>query len=535
MYSNSYMTVKSPLTAFARLLDVNNWLQVGRVLSFAAMAASLVACGPSYQKREVFAKTVELPSGRFVGPIDVELPTKPSDSATYMEVVTELQAACTPRLRISFPDGEVADIGADDSHWQALLARRADGEASPKANGQGSTASGERPAASDERPAANGQLRTATVQPGHWQQVHSESWPGQLEFLHQRDQRCAGTRVYRHRYLTGVQDRQQLSIWGQVPQELAGARLTVRVREVVDLDHRQRLVEARIEARRNAEREARERAARAERRRRRAERRAEKIRRRNAERRARPRPPKPEPKGERPKKAKAEGARWVGGYWAWHGSKGKWVWQRGHWGRPARAPALRREDHGRPPVAGCTWQHGHWVWRPGNGSWRWVPGHWNAPPPKLEEPGQPPVPESDWIAGQWISVGTSFRWIPGRWGRPKPRVEIIPPPPRPGAQWVAGAWVRLSGKWTWMAGYYRDAKRKPPARKVEQPGPKPEPGAQWLAGYWRWDGARYQWMAGHWERPPGEGYVWVPDPVDPVAGVVLGGRWVLRVEIGGPR
>jgi hypothetical protein len=54
----------------------------------------------------------------------------------------------------------------------------------------------------------------------------------------------------------------------------------------------------------------------------------------------------------------------------------------------------------------------------------------------------------------------------------------------------------------------------------------------WLQGYWRWEVARteFVWVDGHWERPPGEGYVWVPEPQGP-GGIVIRGHWELRVRV----
>jgi hypothetical protein len=151
----------------------------------------------------------------------------------------------------------------------------------------------------------------------------------------------------------------------------------------------------------------------------------------------------------------------------------------------------------------------------------------------VEERGQPPVPESPWVPGQWVREGASFRWITGYWGRPSPREETIPPQPFEGATWRAGTWLKIKGNWVWSPGFYEDSRRPPPPRKQESPGARPHPDAVWLAGFWRWSQQRtaYAWIAGHWELPPGEGYVWVPDPPDPQAGVSIGGHWKLRLHI----
>jgi len=48
---------------------------------------------------------------------------------------------------------------------------------------------------------------------------------------------------------------------------------------------------------------------------------------------------------------------WIGGVWAWHG---RWVWERGHWGRP--------------PRRGATWVPHRYVYR--NGAHVFVRGGW---------------------------------------------------------------------------------------------------------------------------------------------------------------
>ncbi|GAB4526873.1 MAG: hypothetical protein Tsb0020_44530 [Haliangiales bacterium] len=114
-----------------------------------------------------------------------------------------------------------------------------------------------------------------------------------------------------------------------------------------------------------------------------------------------------------------------------------------------------------------------------------------------------------------------------------PRLETIPAPPFAGAKWRAGIWLKLGGKWKWSPGYYESGVRKPPPRKTERPSKKPHPDAVWLVGFWRWHAAQnqYTWVPGHWEEPPGEGYVWVPDPPDPQTGTSITGRWRLEIDV----
>jgi hypothetical protein len=82
----------------------------------------------------------------------------------------------------------------------------------------------------------------------------------------------------------------------------------------------------------------------------------------------------------------------------------------------------------------------------------------------------------------------------------------------------------------WSPGFW-EGTVKPPPPKLETPPPQPGAAAVWLSGFWRWDSAQstHVWVAGHWELPPGENYVWVPDPAG-AAGVVLRGHWELRVR-----
>jgi hypothetical protein len=469
-----------------------------------AYVAVATGCGHT-RKNLIYETTVALPSGRFVGPVEVEVPRQADHRGRDFEIRAELVATCGPLLLISYPDGEVSRIGDGDERWQSLLALRAENnETSAQAPDEPS------PPATDSASAPSG--------PGRWERVTTERWPGQLEFLRIRQSRCGDRGRYERRYETGYDQTGRVTVWAEVPQELGEARLTVRVYEIIDVD---------------AEARARERASAREQERVRAEQRRREGAEKAAARARKPKLPEPPPRRENPDPAEAPGATWSPGYWTYSPGKGGWVWISGHWRAPARTPDPRVEDHGPPPVAGCTWQSGHWVWAQGPGRWDWVPGHWNAPPPRVEDPGQPPVPESPWIPGQWVADGNGFSWIAGYWGRPRPREETVPPPPYQGATWRAGTWLKVKGRWVWSPGFYEDNRRSPPPRKQESPGVRPHPDAVWLAGFWRWSRQRtdYEWIAGHWELPPGEGYVWVADPPDPQAGVSIGGRWEPRINI----
>lgn len=468
---------------------------------FIASFPLLVGCG-HIERKVIFDKTIDIPTGRFTGPIDVDVPKRAEHNNRDFEVVVSLRAACGPLIKFSTPDGEVWDLGENHENWQAWLVKRA--LAGPGA---------------DAPPSAQGSPgQPIPAGPGHWQTVQTESWPGQLTFLQIRAQRCMQSAEYEFEYLNAFDESSRMTFWGDPPQEIVNGKLSIKFYEVID-------VHAELEARLKAEAEAK----------------AAKI---QAEAWAKAaasgsfevevtQTPMPPPKKENPPPAKAEGATWVPGHWVWHGTDGKWVWVGGHWNAPATAPGPMTENTGNPPNPGCTWNPGHWVWVPGDGSWEWVPGHWNAPPPKIENPGPPPVPESTWTAGYWVKVNGKFEWVAGYWGKPRPRVETPPPAPSASARWVAGVWVKVNGKWVWSPGYWERSGRPPPSPKVETPPPSPAPGSVWLSGFWRWNDAKsdYEWIPGHWEIPPGEGYAWVADPVDPRIGISLGGHWELKVKV----
>jgi hypothetical protein len=518
-------------------------------LGAVAYIALATGCGPTLRKNLIFETTVALPSGRFVGPVEVEVPRQADHGGREFEIRAELVATCGPLLLISYPDGEISRIGDGNERWQSLLALRAQnnessaeppGESTNEANAElPSESTNEASAESPSEPTADSSAESpgeptaeppppgtgadsAPAESGRWVRVTTESWPGQIEFLQTRESRCSARRRHATRYETGYDETGRVTVWAEVPQELGEAQLTVRVYEIIDVD-------AEAEARARVRERERER-VRAERRRKEAD---EKAAEKEAARAREPRPPKPAPNPENPDPAEAEGATWSPGYWAYSPGEGKWLWVSGHWLAPARTPGPKEESNGSPPVAGCTWESGYWVWVEGPGRWDWTPGHWNAPPPRVEDRGQPPVPESPWVPGQWVADGASFKWIAGYWGRPTPRAETIPPPPFKGAQWRAGTWLKVSGKWVWSPGFYEDSRKAPPPRKQESPGTRPHPDAVWLAGFWRWSQKRtdYEWIAGHWELPPGEGYVWIPDPPDPQAGVSIGGRWELPINV----
>ncbi len=473
------------------------------------------ACGSTIKRSLIFEKELSLNTGRFVGPIEVEVPRREAGSHHDYQYELTLETGCGPLLRISFPDGEVGSVGDQNDVWQSLLARRA---ASPEVSlpPQINQVESEQELTGTSQIPRSQVPETYTLPPaqGHWQQTRVESWHGQLEFMAKLPTRCAVQKTYSKRYTTAFDESGLLKIWAEVPQELSNAKVTLRVFALVDEEADAVRVRS---AKRKLER---------------AQRASLRV---EVKRTSRPRPAKPAPKRERPKAAKADGAIWVSGYWGWSGHKGKWIWDKGHWGSPKTRPALKAEGQGVGPIVGCRWNSGHWNWQTSDGSWTWTPGYWLAPPPKAEVPGTPPVPESSWISGQWIRTQSSFRWVSGRFGNPSPRTEVIPASPYYGARWRAGAWLKLKGKWIWSPGFYEKSTSAPPSRKTENPGAPPVAGAVWLSGFWRWNVASssYNWNPGHWERPPGEGYVWVAAPPDPRTGYSIGGKWILQIDVRG--
>ncbi|MBK9259134.1 MAG: YXWGXW repeat-containing protein [Polyangiaceae bacterium] len=472
--------------------------QFGPGVVIAIGLSFVLGCG-HVERKIIFDKTIDIPAGRFSGPIEIEVPRRADHKNRDFEIETRLSAACGPLLRLSFPDGEVATLGDEDEDWQKLLTRRALA---------GSAADG--PA---ERAPRRGDVPAT---PGHWEAVRTESWPGQLVFLEQRKVRCAKAATYDSLYLNAFDESGRMTFWADTPQEIANAKITVKVYELID-------VKAELEAAAKLEAEAKARAAGS-------------ISVGGSVRvgvDVNPTTPEPPPKKESPPPAIDPGATWVPGHWKWTPGSGKWVWIPGYWNPPKTVPGPKTENPGDPPTAGCTWAPGHWVWVQTDGSWEWVPGHWNAPPPRVENPGAPPVPESKWVPGYWVKVNGRFEWVAGYWGKPSPRAETPPPPPHAGARWVAGVWINVQGKWVWSPGYYERSGRPPPAPKAETPPPSPAPGSVWLGGFWRFSDAKndYEWIAGHWEIPPGEGYVWVADPPNPALGVPISGHWELRVKV----
>ncbi len=527
----------------SRVVNVNNrihpplrwWHKRHIVMATIALLATVGAgCGPSIQRSLLYEKTVAIPPGRFSGTVEFRVPQRPKDSVRDYQYVVTMEAMCGPQLRISYPDGEVRKLGSGDSRWQTLLGRRAGAIAyaggeqvfAPENYSQETAPPAPQPARGETPPIPRpAQGPTAGVpapvlapQPhvvapparGHWEQRVVEQWSGQVEFLRMQKQRCRQSKQYTRRYTTAFSQDDILKIWTDVPQEINNAKVTIRLYELINKD-----LEADIREQKQ------QKIARRERRAKRWSKEANT-----------PRPPEPAPKNERPSPAVDPGATWSPGSWRWN-YKGRWVWESGHWRRPQTSPGLLQTNHGAAPIVGCTWANGHWTWEKSDGSWTWHKGHWNPPPPRQERPGTPQVPEQPWKAGFWVKVGLTFRWQAGHWGRPNLRKETIPTPPRAGSKWHKGTWLKLRGRWIWSAGFYEGSQASPPPPKPEVASAPPSPRAVWLRGFWRWEvtTSSYRWVPGHWELPPGEGYVWVFDPVDPTTGFSISGQWKLQINI----
>lgn len=481
-------------------------------LSFGALLLVLGCAG--VQRVPLKSEDVRLADGRFIGPLEIPVPRRADHQGHDFEITVTLRARCAPKLVLAFPDGETQSLGQNDQGWQDLLALRARGEQvnvaqaapPPVAPAPPLPPQQDGPLPYPGPPSSPGVAVDAQVviplpQPpaGHWESVTTESWTGQLAFERARAERCARGGEYRATYLNAFDETGMLTLWAEVPQELREASLSYEIVELIPpkveppapvVEHRAVVVVSTPPPKR--------------------------------------RPPAPAPKKENPPAPGDARATWVPGQWSWDGGDGEWVWHEGSWRAP-RPPALQAEATGAPPNAGCTWAAGYWTWESRGGRWVWQAGHWNAPPPLDEPRVDQPDPGAPWISGEWRWGRINFVWTQGRWGKPPVRAETPPAPPFSGAQWVRGDWILVSGRWVWSPGFYEGAQRPPPPR-AEDPGVAPGPGAVWLQGFWRWDLARteFLWIDGHWELPPGEGYVWVPEPQG-AGGLVIRGHWELRV------
>jgi hypothetical protein len=482
---------------------------------FCSVSMVLAGCA-GVQRVPLRSETVRLQDGRFIGPLEIPVPRRADHQGHDFEIEVTLHARCAPKLVLAFPDGETESLGEDDSGWQQLLTLRADGERAaptPAPVVQQPPPPPSPSRLSDEPlpyPGPNTALAVdATLvvplptQPsGHWETVTNETWSGQLAFERERARRCGAFKDYRVLYLNAFDETGMLTLWAEVPQEILEGELSYRITELVPPK-----VEAPAPPAVAAE---------------------TRVVVRTPPPPPKKQPPAPAPKNERPKPAVDSRATWTPGQWVWSEGQGEWVWHPGWWRAPS-APALQVEATGAPPNAGCTWASGYWTWERGEGRWIWQPGHWNAPPPLDDVRGEPPGPGAPWVNGSWSWVGTRFSWTMGHWGKPPVLVETQPTPPFSGAQWVRGDWILVGGRWVWSPGFYEGAQRPPPP-KAEIPGVAPGPGAVWLQGYWRWDATLsvHVWIAGHWELPPGENYVWVPEPQG-AGGLIIRGHWELRL------
>ena len=486
------------------------------LLPFGALV--LLGCA-GVQRVPLKSEEVRLADGRFIGPLEIPVPRRVDHQGHDFEIHVTLKARCAPKLVLAFPDGETQSLGENDQRWQDLLVLRARGEQVNAAPRPVPVAPMPQPGPPPPPPpqpdgplpypgTAGVAVDTQVVIPlpqqptGHWENVTTETWAGQLSFERARAERCAQGGEYRATYLNAFDETGMLTLWAEVPQELRDASLSYEIVELVPpkveapppvVEHPAAAVVVVHTP-------------------------------------PKPQPPQPAPKHESPPAPGDARATWIPGQWYWEGGEGEWVWHGGSWRAPS-APALQVEMTGPPPNAGCTWVSGYWTWEARDGRWVWQGGHWKAPPPLNEPRVDPPDPGAPWVSGYWAWGRGSFLWTPGHWGKPPVRAESPPAPPFSGAQWVRGDWILVSGRWVWSPGFYEGAQRPPPPR-AENPGVAPGPGAVWLQGYWRWDVARteFGWVDGHWELPPGENYVWVPEPQG-AGGIVIRGHWELRVRV----
>jgi len=126
---------------------------------------------------------------------------------------------------------------------------------------------------------------------------------------------------------------------------------------------------------------------------------------------------------------------------------------------------------------------------------------------------------------------------------PAPQAETQPPKPSEHAEWIPGSWQwNGTSDWVWLGGGWRvpeqdraqhltaTAPSAPPAVRVEAPSPQPIASAVWAPGYWHWNAGQWIWVPGHWAVPPRAGATWRPSTyvregvqlrLDP-------GGWILR-------
>ena len=475
-------------------------------------ALVLLGCA-GVQRVPLKNEAVNLPDGRFIGPLEIPVPRRADHQGHDFEIRVTLRARCAPKLVLAFPDGETESLGENDQDWQDVLALRARGERVNVAQPSPPAGVATSPPPQQDGPlpypgsssgaavAVDAEVVIPLPQPpaGHWESVATESWTGQFAFERARTARCAQTREYRATYLNAYDETGMLTLWAEVPQELREASFSYEIIELIPpkvdapapvVEHRAVVVESAPPPK--------------------------------------PRPPPPAPRRENPPAPADARATWIPGQWSWDGGA-EWVWHEGSWRAPS-APALQVEVTGNPPNTGCTWASGYWTWESRGGRWVWQVGHWNAPPPLNEPRRDQPDPGAPWISGEWRWGRVNFVWTPGHWGKPPVRAETPGTPPFSGAQWVRGDWILVNGRWVWSPGFYEGAQRPPPPR-AENPGVAPGPGAVWLQGYWRWELARteFVWIDGHWELPPGEGYVWIAEPQG-AGQLIIRGHWELRVR-----
>ena len=482
-------------------------------LSF-GVSLLLLSCA-GVQRVPLKSEDVRLADGRFIGPLEIPVPRRADHQGHDFEITVTLRARCAPKLVLAFPDGETQSLGQDDRRWQELLALRARGEQVNAAQPAPPPVAPSPPPPPQDGPlpypgpssspgvAVDAQVVIPLPQPpaGHWETVTTESWTGQLAFERgPRRALRAGPRVPRDVPQRLRRDRHAHALG----RGAAGAP-----RGLVELRDRRAAFHRRSRRPRRWSRTARwwSRAHLPRSRARHRPHRNVRIPRRPVTRARRGSPGSGRGKARRRVGlarglvARAHAARAAGR------GDGRCAERRLHLGVGLLDLGVARRPLG---LAGRALE------RPASAR--------RAARRPAQIHARRGSPASGAGAGSTScglrAAGASRRCAPRRRRLRRSR---------------ARSGFAAIGFSSAAAGSGRPASTKgaqrPPPPRAENPGVAPGPGAVWLQGYWRWDLARteFVWIDGHWELPPGEGYVWVPEPQG-AAGLVIRGHWELRVR-----
>lgn len=129
---------------------------------------------------------------------------------------------------------------------------------------------------------------------------------------------------------------------------------------------------------------------------------------------------------------------WIGGYWDYDASSGRYVWVGGTW---------------RVPPPGRTWVPG--AWYRDEQAWYRVAGFWSptpASPYRAQGPPSPPSQEARgprpsarhlWVPGHYVPQGDTVAWKPGFWS------EL-----QPGWTWIPATWLSRPQGWVFQDGFW---------------------------------------------------------------------------------